>query len=353
GSWPLRGGCTTRAGWSSSPGPQTGAVAFRAPLEGGESAPAYASGIVWVGTDNGSVVALSTTGSVLWEARTGAPVRSSPAIAASGNVIVGNESGVLYAFTAENGEPFADAGPATYPSPKVVFFLFVGPMVASPVIGADGTIYVGTTEGKLVAVSSDGSGVKWSASTNDTLGSSPALGQDGTIYVGSSDGNLYAFSPDGGAKWALALGAAVSGSPAVGGDGTVYIGTSHGNLNAVRPDGTLRWSYATDGEIRGTPAVYAGVVYVGSEDKRLHAISTLEGTAYWRYATQGAVGTPVIGPDGMVYVGSADSRIYAISPRGSLVFAVSAKGKVTSAPAISPGPLLYVATDSALVAVGP
>src|SRR4051794_18515764 len=46
--WPLRGGCPTRAGWSSMSGPKNATVSVRLPLLGSESSPAAAgpSGIV-------------------------------------------------------------------------------------------------------------------------------------------------------------------------------------------------------------------------------------------------------------------------------------------------------------------
>jgi len=58
---------------------------------------------------------------------------------------------------------------------------------SSPAIASDGTIYVGTTTGALVAVYGDGSGIKWSFQSNGmfanpTIVSSPAIGQDGDIY---------------------------------------------------------------------------------------------------------------------------------------------------------------------------
>lgn len=99
--------------------------------------------------------------------------------------------------------------------------------------------------------------------------------------------------------------------------------------------------------------MYAGAVYVGSEDQKLHAISVLDGSRRWTYETRGAVSTPVIGPDGVVYFGSTDARVYAVSAKGNLVFAVNAKGKVTSAPAVGVGPALYVSTDTGVVAIGP
>lgn len=354
--WPLRGGCATRAGWSELPGPTNAQVSYSVAAPVGESSPAVSAvGVTWVGATDGRVLAITNAGEIRWEHRTGAAVRSSPAIDADGNAVVGSLDGFLYGIAPDDGEADAGAGDAgdVHPPAKVVFALEVGPIASSPVIGADGTIYVGTTDGKLVAVRKDGGAVSWSGATGDTRGSSPALGQDGTIYVGSTDRKLYAFSPAGATKWALDLGAPVHGSPAVGGDGTVYVGTADGKLHAVGSSGVARWSYATGGAITGAPAVYAGVVYVGSEDKSLHAVSTPDGQARWTYATLGAVGTPVIGPDGTVYVGATDARVYAITARGDLFYAVNARGSVTTAPAIGAGPALYVTTDNALVVISP
>jgi outer membrane protein assembly factor BamB len=359
-AWPLRGGCATRAGWSELPGPTTAQVFARCSALVGESSPAVSSAsVAWVGTTDGYVLGV-INGVVRWAHRTGAAVKSSPAIDSLGNAIVGSGDGFLYSIAPDDGPLEIDAGAvdagdagSAYPPAKLVFALAVGPIASSPVIGGDGTIYVGTTDGKLVSVPKEGTAIKWSAATNDTLGSSPALGQDGTIYVGSTDRKLLAFSPDGSSKWALDLDSPVSGSPAVGGEGSIYVGTADGKLHAVSSAGVERWSYPTGGAINGTPAVYAGTVYVGSEDKKLHSVSTVDGKGRWTYDTFGAVGTPVIGPDGTVYVGSADARLYAITSKGSLFYAVNVKGSVRTAPAIGTGSALYVSTDNALVVVGP
>lgn len=356
--WPLRGGCTTRAGWSALPGPTNAVIAYSVALPVGDSSPALGPlGVAWVGTKDGDIVAITNTGSVRWAHRTGGPIGSSPALDVDGNAIVGSADGVLYAIAPEDAQGAGDAGVSDagvlHPPAKVVFKLAVGPIASSPVIGGDGTIYVGTTEGALIAVPRSGGAVSWRATTNDTRGSSPALGQDGTIYVGSVDRKLYALTATGDTKWALDLGSPIHGSPAVGGDGSVYIGTSDGRLHAVDPAGAVRWTYAAGGAITGAPAVYAGAVYVGSADAKLHAVSTEDGAGRWTYATSGAVATPVIGEDGTIYVGSADGRVYAITPKGSLFYAVNVKGAVTSAPAIGPGPALYVTTSNALVVIAP
>lgn len=60
---------------------------------------------------------------------------------------------------------------------------------SSPAIANDGTIYLGTTTGVLVAIKNDGSGFKWIFRSSDELGyinpcivSSPAIGRNGDIY---------------------------------------------------------------------------------------------------------------------------------------------------------------------------
>ena len=340
-----------------------GATVLRALAAPSSGSPVVASGnVVWIGTSTGDVVA-SVDGVTRATFATGAPVLGSAAIDADGTAIIGGGDGTLYGLAAppprdadagdggDGGDGDADAGDGGVPPARVVFSRTLGPMRGSPVIGADGTIYV-PTAGQLVALAPRAASVRWSVPTNDTAGASAAIGQDGTIYLGSSDHRLLAFAPDGSARWALDLGSAV-GSPIVGGDGRVYAGTLDGKLHAIGPAGTQQWSYTTGGAITSAPAVHAGVVYVGSADRKLHAISTSDGSPRWVYETQGVVASPVIGSDGLVYVGATDARVYAITPAGSLFFAVNLRGKVTSTPAFGGGQRLWVTTDTGLAAIGP
>ena len=358
--WPMRGGCPKRAGVSTGTGPQNATLRWSVPLAAGESSPAIgADGLIWVGTSDADVVVLSGDGKVQNALRTGGAITSSPVRSATGLAVIGSTDGALYGVDrfgsadagADGGDD--DAGDAGVRPARAVFKLAIAPIASSPAIGGDGTIYVTTTAGKLVAVAADGSVAKWAVTTNDTLGSSPATALDGTVYVGSSDHKLYAFTRDGDAKWTFETGAAIIGSPAVGGDDTIYVGSSDGKLYAIGPDGKLRWAYATGGPISGTPCVRGGFVYVGSDDKKLHAVDSQTGKIRWAYATLGPVATPVVGADATVYVGSADGNLYALTPMGLLYFAVNAKGSIRSAPALDANGVLYVTTDKAIVAIGP
>jgi sugar lactone lactonase YvrE len=66
---------------------------------------------------------------------------------------------------------------------------------SSPALGLDNTIYVGSQNGGLYAINPDGSR-KWVFETGGYVDSSSAIGTDGTLYVGSTDGNLYAINTE-------------------------------------------------------------------------------------------------------------------------------------------------------------
>src|SRR5208283_2942597 len=74
--------------------------------------------------------------------------------------------------------------------------------------------------------------------------SSPSLGSDGTVYVASGDGTLWAVK-GGSMHWQFPLqGVTVLSSPALGNDGTIYIGNSSGTLLCIKglsPVATPNW----------------------------------------------------------------------------------------------------------------
>jgi len=91
---------------------------------------------------------------------------------------------------------------------------------SSPVVGSDGAIYVGSHDYYLYAFTPSGSGIftlsllcritlssvflgslKWRYLTGGYVYSSPTIGLDGTIYVGSGDSYLYAISSTGKVCW--------------------------------------------------------------------------------------------------------------------------------------------------------
>jgi outer membrane protein assembly factor BamB len=138
----------------------------------------------------------------------------------------------------------------------------------------------------------------------------PVLGVDGTIYVGCNDG-LSAFNPDGSGKWSFAVREGAS-SPSVAEDGTVYFGSQDKNVYALSTNGRLKWQFATGGEVRSSPAITRnGTIYIGSADNRLYAVGA-DGKLKWKFTTGGQVFSPTVADDGTIYVQSGDGKIYAI-----------------------------------------
>ena len=235
------------------------------------------------------------------------------------------------------------------------------PSESRPVIGSDGTIYVGCTDDHLYAIKPDGT-LKWKFLTGHDVRSSPAIGSDGTIYVGSKDKKLYAVNPDGTLKWSYETGGYIynGASPAIGSDGTIYVGSKDENLHAINPNGTGKWKYKTGGRIYCTPAIGAdGTIYVGSKDKKLYAITDdgTHGTLKWSYETGDGIWrtSPAIDAVGTIYIGSRDKKFYAINPDGTLKWSYETGDIIQwSAPAIGSDGTVYIGSgDGKLYAFGP
>lgn len=201
----------------------------------------------------------------------------------------------------------------------------------SPVIGADGTIYVGCQDHKLYAVNSNGT-VRWTYPTNDRILASPAIGPDGTIYVGSDDGRIYAINPDGGTKWYYQTGAAVRASPLVSQDGTVYIGSLDRYMYAFSPEGELSWTFQTFGEIHSSASMGSdGKIYFGSDDYTMYALDE-NGTKCWSYYAGGAIrSAPAVADSGEVVFCTlknltSDGKVFTLDSSGNVKWLANING---------------------------
>ncbi len=178
-----------------------------------EPSPALASdGTIYIPGETG-LYALNPGGTQKWVNDT-ITTKSAPAIGADGTIYVMSP---LYLYAIDpNGQE------------KWTFTIFGG---TSTVIGSDGTIFFAAD--KVYAVNPDGA-QKWAFNFGGLdLYVLPAVGADGTVYVGSTDHNIYAINPDGTRKWNFPTGDEVHSSPAIGPDGTVYVGSNDHYLYAI------------------------------------------------------------------------------------------------------------------------
>jgi len=215
----------------------------------------------------------------------------------------------------------------------------------SPVIGDDGTIYVGSFDWYLYAINPNGT-LKWKYKTDMYIWSAPALAEDGTLYVGSMDDRMYAFYSNGTKKWHFNAGGSIISSPAIADDGIIYFGVMGpgfdlGRIYALYPNGTEQWHYDTDYWIVSNPAIgNDGTIYIGSGDGKLYAMNP-NGTVQWTFPTGGWIKShPSIADDGTIYFDSFDGYLYALFSNGTMKWRTTG-GSGCSSVAIGEDGMLY------------
>lgn len=72
------------------------------------------------------------------------------------------------------------------------------------------------------------------------------------------------------------------------------------------------WTYKTGGAVLSSPIIVDGVVYVGSEDKHLHAIDAKTGKQKWKLATKTLIDASPVYDDGVVYIGTDGGVLLAV-----------------------------------------
>jgi len=278
-----------------------------------------------------------TVGKVRWTYPVGGYGEVSPTIGADGTIYIGSTDKNLYAINPDGTKKWT--------------FTTGGAIRSSPMTGADGTIYTGSEDGCLYAINPNGT-KKWAYSTGSTIEyCSAAQAPDGTVYIGAYDGKLYAINADGTLKWAFtADGALGTSSPALGYDGTVYFGTYNANFYAVNADGTQKWMITTVGEVEGSPVIASdNTIYVGFDDNKLHAFNP-DGTEKWAVSAGVDIDAgPAVGPDATIYIGSCDDNMYALNPDGTIKWVFACMDEIESSPIFSADGTIYFGSYDANV----
>lgn len=288
----------------------------------------------------------------LWNYTTGGSVSGfgSPVIGSDGTIYVGSSDCKLYALNVDG---------------SIKWTYTTGGSVNGLSIGADGTIYVGSFDGSLYALNQDGT-LKWKYKTPGNIFCAPAISTDGTIYFGTCDGNLYALNHDGTLKWnytTIGLIYGLDGGPAIGSDGTIYMicGGDYGTLYAFKPDGTVKWSYRLGDNLESSPLIGAdGTIYAGGTNGVFYAFNP-DGTLKWNYSNGGSsysydtmiIGS-AIGADGTIYFGCSNGYLYALNVDGTLKWNYSTGGRIQGSPTIgADGTIYFGSNDGKLYALNP
>ena len=286
--------------------------------------------------------------------------------------------------------------PGVYRGDKPWAFKTGKGIFSTPVIGSDGTVYVGSADSNFYAIRRTGK-LRWKFKTGNIIDSAAVLrgntltfgsgdetlyrlttkrkvvwrfrptkppvqgqqvnwwegnadiGPGGVVYAGNTGGYEYAINPDGKQKWVFAAGNSVWTDPAFAADGTAYVGSLDRSVYALDANGNKLWSTPTIGFIVSSPALGTdGTVYVGSFDSNLYALDGKTGAPKWQFGTGDHIySSPAVGKDGTVYFASTDGNVYALDPSGNLLWRYDTGDVVRSSPVLGPaadghGDVLYV-----------
>jgi outer membrane protein assembly factor BamB len=308
----------------------------------GWSGPTFSEGAVYVGTIQGNFVALTNLSDnsprVEWQEPFN-PETAGSALACGGRiskamstygtpaigeerVYIGDHAGYIYSFRIDGGDKRDyDTGAA---------------VIGSPLI-ADGTVFVGNSDGKFFAFDLQ-LNPKWGApfEARDKIWATPAF-RNSVVYIASSDHKLYAIDAETGKEiWHFEAEGAILSTPEIANE-TIYIGASDSKFYAIEaatederldalareegssaPSKPAKWTFSNADNWFWTKAlVHDGRVWAGCLDKKMYVIDENNPEDYSIvFEADGMIQTPPVLMDdlGIILVGSEDGNIYAIDP---------------------------------------
>jgi outer membrane protein assembly factor BamB len=189
--------------------------------------------------------------------------------------------------------------------------------------------------------------VQWTFEAGEPIESSAAI-VEGTVYVGSQAGELLALHlKDGSLRWRYKTNDAIGESSPCVANGIVYIGDLSGMVHAVNAqDGKGLWTFKTGSEIKASPVVEGDKVLIGSYDETLYCLAAQTGAEMWRFRINGPVHCTVSVSAGVTYVSGCDEVFRAVRVAdGKEVFQISSGAYTGASPALK-GPAAFFGTFS-------
>jgi outer membrane protein assembly factor BamB len=235
----------------------------------------------------------------------------------------------------------------------------------SPVIGED-LVYVSGVDGYLYAIDKRDGAISSSTGWQrpplqekalDPLVSGPVLDTDtDTLVVGSEDGNLYAYDAETGEPlpWSpFATGGKIWSTPVVR-DGVIYVGSQDHNVYAVSlEDGQKLWQFPTGGAVVAPPLLLEDTVVIGSFDRKLYGIDARDGKLSWQFEGKNWFWAGAVANNKTVFAPSMDGNIYALDHKGNFLWKYQVGSPVVSTPVLLPRWLVVAGKDGKISVLDP
>jgi outer membrane protein assembly factor BamB len=294
---------------------------------------------VLIPSDTGKLHAVRPDGEQLWSVETGASeslgFHGTPLIV-DGTAYIGGYDGSMYAYEVETGRRVWKTS-----NWRLHGAIAIG---SSPAYW-DGVIYV---VAEYNYPWQEPSGTMWAldATTGKPLWNDsrpwgmphPSTSIDPEterMLIGSNDGVCYCWEfPSLDPAWEFQTGAEIKGTiPTY--EGGAFVGSWDGNFYRLDlEDGTEEWRFETDRIIMSNPGIDpdTGIIYVGGDDRQVHALDTETGEELWSEYVGGTVLGSLTVTQETVLVGSYDTHLYALDKAtGEVRWRVEGVGHVTSA----------------------
>lgn len=286
-------------------------------VTGHMSTPTIADGTLFAGNHNLEAVD-PATGELLWTFQTDGVSGGLPApTVTDGTVYVpGNiDDPTLYAVDAETSDErwrFQTKDDIRWPAAV-----------------SEETVYIVDDTKTVSAIDPITSEERWQVTYETDISDAGIAVIDGTIYLGTDDGEIIALSPEDGTQiWRqqVDLPEFMVVNPIAGGDGTVFAAGTGAIVALEAASGRLEWEVTTEIGKLSAPAVADDVVYVGASNESysgdLFALDAATGEELWRIETRiyrggdhdrgGIVQGPAV-VDGLVYVVTMAGDLYAVT----------------------------------------
>jgi eukaryotic-like serine/threonine-protein kinase len=216
---------------------------------------------------------------------------------------------------------------------------------------ADGTLFVASMNGKLIAINpanntqigspaqlttTSTSGLfSCATSANVVFYSTPVVSGVKTepdpnnanntlnyqiVYIGGANGMVYAYKFENNTFSSdylfvyprQATTGSIVGNIILDND-TIYYANSNGYVFALNAeDLTLKWSQKIDSKIWSGPTIDGSTLYIGCFNKTLYALNTADGSIKWQFLADGAINSTPVVDNGTVYIGDYNRAFYAV-----------------------------------------
>ncbi len=219
-----------------------------------------------------------------WKVDAG-PVDSSPLLSGE-RVFVSTLDGELLCFDVSSGEQRWRFAPGSARGRK--------PFRSSPALAAGGIIVCGNDDGIVYAVRAEDGVPVWSVRTSAPVFATPIVEGDAVI-VADIDGRVASVDvATGEQRWERSLSAPVYATPSS--DGVMlYVAAASGELVAMDAlSGDVRWRWHAGSVINAPVLVSARHLYVGSLDKRFTVLEKGSGRVMGGWALEGRMKVPAV-----------------------------------------------------------